>query len=199
MLYQHLKARGIHDPLVLDAMVKVPREQFVPPELVHYAHDDRPLPIGHNQTISQPYIVATMAELARLTPESEVLDIGTGCGYMAAVLASIARQVCTLERIPDLAEMAARNVEALGIKNVVVGVSDGNLGWPENRKFDAIIVSCAAKQVPEKLLEQLKPGGRMIVPVAHGTSHQILTSYCKKDDGKIEFTEHMPVKFVPMV
>jgi protein-L-isoaspartate(D-aspartate) O-methyltransferase len=199
MLREHLMARGICDPRVLEAMAQVPREQFVPAELKKHAYDDRPLPIGHEQTISQPYIVASMIALARITPDSVVLDVGTGCGYMAAVIASIAKQVCTLECIPELAEMAARNFETLGITNIEARLSDGNLGWPEDRQFDAILVSCAPTHVPENLLKQLKPGGRMILPISRGGLHQILTSYNKAPDGKIEMTEHMAVRFVPMV
>ncbi|MCC2099518.1 MAG: protein-L-isoaspartate O-methyltransferase, partial [Hyphomicrobiales bacterium] len=145
MLRWHLIARGVREPHVLEAMAQVPREQFVPSDLKEHAYDDRPLPIGYGQTISQPYIVATMVELARITPESVVLDIGTGCGYMAAVIASITRQVCTLECIPELAAMAARNFETLGITNIDARLNDGCLGWPKERQFDAILVSCAPK------------------------------------------------------
>ena len=199
MLNQHLKARGIQDPFVLDAMAKVPREQFIPPELRQFAYDDRPLPIGHNQTISQPYIVAAMIQLANITPESEVLDIGTGCGYMAAVIATIARHVCTLECVPELAELAAVNFAALGINNIDARVSDGSLGWPEDRQFDAILVSCAPEEAPQPLLNQLKANGKMIIPIGRSGMHQMLTSYHKTIEGKIEVNEHIPVRFVPMV
>ena len=180
-------------------MARIPREQFLPANLRYLAYDDRPLPIGHNQTISQPYIVAIMAQLAELTPESEVLDIGTGCGYMAAVIAVIAKQVYTLECIPELAEMAAENFATLGITNIDARVHDGQLGWPEKRQFDAILVSCAAQKVPQELLNQLKPGGRMIIPITKQGRHQKLTSYHKNSDGSIDTIEHLPVTFVPMV
>lgn len=199
MLHQHLMARGVCDRHLLDAMAHVPREQFVPPEFKQYAYDDRPLPIGRGQTISQPYIVATMIELAQITRESIVLDVGTGCGYMAAVIASIAKQVCTLECIPELAEMAARHFESLGIDNIDARRGDGYLGWPDDKLFDAILVSCAPRHVPENLLKQLKPNGRLVLPISHDSPRQILTCYQKTPRGDIEITEHMAVQFVPMV
>lgn len=199
MLTHHLRARGVSNPLVLDAMARVPREQFVPGELRKFAYDDRPLPIGHGQTVSQPYIVATMVQLAHVTPDSDVLDIGTGCGYMAAVLATIARRVCTLERIAELAADAEENIRALGIANIDARVGDASHGWPEDRQFDAILVSCAPERVPEMLLAQFKPRGRMVIPLGRSGSHQMLTSCTKNTDGSIGKTEHIPVRFVPMV
>jgi protein-L-isoaspartate(D-aspartate) O-methyltransferase len=199
MLRKHLKARGIRDPRVLQAMADVPREQFVPAELKHHAYDDRPLPIGHGQTISQPYIVAAMIELAHITPESNVLDIGTGSGYMAAVTSKIAHHVCTLENIPALAEMAAAHFHSLGITNIDARLDDGYMGWPEDQQFDAILVSCAPPKVPEKFLKQLKPGGHMVLPISHYGPRQILTTYDKTTSGEINQTEHMAVQFVPMV
>lgn len=199
MLRQQLMARGIDDKLVLDAMAKVPREQFVLPEYRDRAYDDCPLPIGLGQTISQPYIVALMVQLARINREACVLDIGTGCGYMAAILAEIASEVCTLETIPQLSSMAQSHFRELGIGNIDSRVGDGHLGWPDKRDFDAIIVSCAADQRPDTLLKQLKPGGRAIIPISLSTGGQMLTVYEKQANGAIKATRHSAVRFVPMV
>ena len=199
MLHSHLMARGIRDPLVLDAMAEVPRELFVLPEYQQRAYDDLPLPIGHGQTISQPYIVALMIQLAHINQHSTVLDIGTGCGYLAAVLARIADQVCTLERIPELTTMAQGHFRELGLKNIDARIGDGHIGWPENRQFDAIIVSCAADERPDKLLSQLKPGGRAVIPISLSAGEQMLTVYEKDQDGRLTSTEHTAVRFVPML
>lgn len=199
MLQQHLMARGIQDELVLDAMAAVPRELFVLPEYRERAYDDCPLPIGEGQTISQPYIVALMIQLARIDQDACVLDIGTGCGYMAAVLAQIAREVCTLEFIPELAAMAQGHFRELKISNIDSRVGDGHLGWPGDREFDAIIVSCAADERPDQLLTQLKPGARAVVPVSLSPGQQMLTIYEKDADGKLTSTPHSAVRFVPMV
>ena len=199
MLQQHLMPRGITDELVLNAMATVPRELFVLPEYRERAYDDCPLPIGEGQTISQPYIVALMIQLAGINANSSVLDIGTGCGYMAAVLAHIARDVCTLERIPELTAMAREHFKQLELTNIDARVGDGHTGWPEDRQFDAIIVSCATDEVPDKLLTQLGPGGRAVIPVAHRPGQQMLTVYEKDADGKITSTQHTAVRFVPML
>jgi len=199
MLREHLRARNIDDQLVLKAMAEVPRELFVLPEYRDRAYDDCPLPIGLGQTISQPYIVALMIQLARINHSSKVLDIGTGCGYMAAVLAHIANQVCTLETIPELASMASKHFQELGLENIDSRVGDGHAGWPEQRKFDAIIVSCAADQCPEDLLAQLKSGGRAIIPVTSSPGQQILTIFERDQHGELSSTQHSPVRFVPMV
>jgi len=199
MLHSHLMARGIRDPLVLDAMAEVPRELFVLPEYQQRAYDDLPLPIGHGQTISQPYIVALMIQLARINRDSSVLDIGTGCGYLAALLARIAYQVCTLETIPELTTMAQGHFRELGLKNIDARIGDGHIGWPENRQFDAIIVSCAADERPDKLLSQLKPGGRAVIPISLSAGKQMLTVYEKNQDGRLTSTEHTAVRFVPML
>ena len=199
MLQRHLLPRGITDELVLDAMATVPRELFVLPEYRERAYDDCPLPIGEGQTISQPYIVALMIQLAGVKADSGVLDIGTGCGYMAAVLAHIARDVCTLERIPELTEMAQGHFRELGLTNIDSRVGDGHTGWPEDRHFDAIIVSCATDEVPDQLLTQLGPGGRAVIPVALSPGQQMLTVYEKDTDGKLTSTRHTAVRFVPML
>jgi len=199
MLEDHLVARGINDPLVLEAMANVPREQFIPPDLQLRAYDDCALPIGHHQTISQPYIVASILQLGRITADSMVLDIGTGCGYMAAVAARIAQRVCTLERITELAEIASARFSSLGIGNIDQRIGDGYEGWPEHELFDSILVSCATDNAPPKLIKQLKYDGRMIAPIDQGHQVQMLTSYHKLPSGQLDITAHMAVRFVPMV
>lgn len=199
MLRMHLMARGIDDDLVLEAMAKVPREIFVLPEYRDSAYDDCPLPIGEGQTISQPYIVALMIQLAHIDHRSRVLDIGTGCGYMAAVIAHIAREVCTLETIPELAAMAKDHFAQLALTNMDARIGDGHQGWPEQREFDAIIVSCAADKRPDQLLTQLKPGGRAVIPINKAPGEQMLTIYEKTRDGELTSTGYTPVRFVPMV
>lgn len=199
MLDRDLISRGIHDPLVLDAMSKVPRERFVLPEYQQNAYDDRPLPIGHQQTISQPYIVALMVQLAAVKPESSVLDIGTGCGYMAAILAQIAELVCTLERIPELVDTARQHFRDLDINNIDSRVGDAYQGWPGSQFFDSILVSCAGDRPPTPLVNQLRPGGTIVMPVSTLPSYQILTSFHKDQVGHISETQHTPVRFVPMI
>jgi protein-L-isoaspartate(D-aspartate) O-methyltransferase len=165
MVRHDLAARGVSDRRVLAAMQSVPREQFVGSELIWEAYADRPLSIGAGQTISQPYIVALMTEAARLTRRSRVLEVGTGSGYHAAVLGRLALHVWTMERIPDLAASAAERLERLGIRNVTVLVADGALGFPAEAPYDAIVVAAAAADVPRPLLDQLAPGGRLVMPV----------------------------------
>jgi protein-L-isoaspartate(D-aspartate) O-methyltransferase len=196
MVRQQIEARGVRDPRVLDAMRRVPRERFVNPGWERRAHDDAPLPIGHGQTISQPYIVAVMSEAAALTPRDVVLEIGTGSAYQAAVLGELAREVYTIEVVPALAERAASLLEALGYTNVHTRLGDGYQGWPEHAPFDAIVVTAAPPSVPDALKQQLKVGGRLVVPV--GVDDQELLVIRRTSDG---FTEHrlMPVRFVPMV
>ena len=163
-LIEHLAAE-IKDKQVLTAMARIPRERFVPPESAHLAYEDRPLPIGFDQTISQPFIVALMTEKLGLTGNEKVLEIGTGSGYQAAILAELARLVITTERLPALAETARRVLDSLGYKNIVVRLAEETLGWKADAPYDAIIATAAAPSVPEELLAQLAIGGRLVIPV----------------------------------
>jgi protein-L-isoaspartate(D-aspartate) O-methyltransferase len=183
---------------VLDAMRSVPRHVFVPPDLVGRAYHDTPLPIGHGQTISQPYIVAAMTELLRLGPQSKVLEIGTGSGYQAAVLAHLTPHVYTIEIIGPLAKSAASTLEAYGYGHVEVRHADGYFGWEEEAPFDAIIVTCAAGHLPPPLWDQLKPGGRIVIPIGGTFSVQRLVVVQKAEDGTRTSNTVMGVRFVPM-
>ena len=186
-------------PRVRAAMAAVPREAFVPVTATDRAYINAPLPIGFGQTISQPYIVAIMTDLLELTPESKVLEIGTGCGYQAAVLAELAGQVFTIETVPELATEAERRLKDLGYANVQVKCGDGSLGWPEEAPFDAIIATAAADEIPPALIEQLKPGGRMVIPVGPAFHGQDLLVVTKDETGKIHERPVLPVAFVPFV
>ena len=163
-----------------------------------YAYGDHPLPIEHNQTISQPYIVAFMTDALKLKPDSKVLEVGTGSGYQAAICAEIAREVYTIEIVEPLAKTAKERLKKLGYKNVFVKAGDGFFGWPEKAPFEAIIGTAAAKRIPEPLLEQLKPGGRMIIPTGSPYGFQYLELITKDKEGKIRKSRVMPVRFVPM-
>src|SRR5688572_21933642 len=196
MVERQLRARGIDDPRTLKAMAKVPRDKFVPKELTARAYEDNPLPIGFGQTISQPYIVAFMTQELKPKPTDRVLEIGTGSGYQAAVLAELVAQVYTIEIVRPLAQRAAVVLQALGYKNVLVKGGDGYKGWPEHAPFDSIIVTAAPDHVPQPLIEQLKEGGRLIIPV--GKTHaQRLISY-EKRGGALKETAVIPVRFVPL-
>jgi protein-L-isoaspartate(D-aspartate) O-methyltransferase len=199
MVDRQIAARGISDPQVLEAMRTVPRELFVPGAEQPYAYDDAPLPIGAGQTISQPYIVAYMIEALQLDKTDKVLEIGAGSGYAAAVLAEIVTHVYAIERIPDLAAMAAANLERAGYRNVEIRNADGTLGWPEAAPFDAILVSAGAPEKPKVLMDQLTAGGRMIVPVGRHPSEQRLIRITRR--GPTEFTEERltHVRFVPLI
>ena len=201
MVEQQIVQRGISDKSVLDAMRKVPRHEFVPPEFREFAYDDHPLPIGEEQTISQPYIVALMTELLQLRgkKEEKVLEIGTGSGYQAAVLAEIVGEVYTIEILEPLALRAQETLERLGYKNVKVKTGDGFFGWPENAPFDAIVVTCATEKVPDPLIKQLKPGGRLIIPIGPSFSVQNLIAVTKDKYGNIKSENIIPVRFVPML
>lgn len=188
--------RSVTNERVLAVMGRVPRHEFVPPELRHRAYEDGPLPIGHGQTISQPYIVAVMTEKLDPQPGDRVLEIGTGSGYQAAVLAELVAKVFTIEIIPALASSAEATLQRLGYTNVAVRVGDGYLGWPEAAPFDAIIVTCAPDDVPAPLVEQLKDGGRLIIPVNAGEFQELIL--CRKRDGRLERERIFPVRFVPM-
>jgi protein-L-isoaspartate(D-aspartate) O-methyltransferase len=198
MVRDQLKARDITHPAVLRAMARVPRHEFVPPELALLAYADRPLPIGQGQTISQPYIVALMTQLADPKPGDRVLDIGTGSGYQAAVLAEMGTQVYSIEIVPELGQSAAARLKRLNYTNVAVRVGDGYRGWPEHAPFQAIILAAAAPEVPPALLDQLAPGGRMVIPVDAAGDGQDLLLISRKADGTLERRTIAPVLFVPM-
>ncbi len=187
------------DPRVINALGAVPRERFVPPEWADSAYDNRPLPIGHGQTISQPYIVAVMTDLLHLEPGDRVLEVGTGCGYQAAILARLARQVYSIETVPELALEAAERLASLGIANVEVRHGDGYLGWREHAPFDAIVVTAAAPNLPRALVDQLAAGGRMVIPVGPRGGDQDLVLVRKEKDGSLDRRNVLPVAFVPMV
>jgi len=183
---------------VMTAMAKVPRHQFVPAEQQHYAYDNRPLSIGLGQTISQPFIVALMTDLLELNPAHSVLEVGTGSGYQAAVLAELAREVYTIEIVEPLAKQAAARLAALGYRNVTVRSGDGYRGWPEQAPFDAIIVTAGALEVPPVLVQQLKPGGKLVIPVGPQSSVQQLRVIEKDASGKATTREVLAVRFVPL-
>ena len=184
MVAQQLKARGIQDQRVLQVMEEIPRHLFVPPEVQSQAYDDRPLSVGFDQTISQPYIVALMTEQFRLRSGARVLEIGTGSGYQAAVLARLAARVYSIERIPELAEAAVLRLESLGIRNVQVRVGDGSQGWLEASPYDAIIVTACAAKLPETLVAQLTDVGRMVIPLGEGLN-QTLTLLERRGDSLV--------------
>ena len=190
--------RGTLDPRLLDAMGRVPREEFVPPKQVGAAYNSRPLSIGHGQTISQPFIVALMTELLKLKPTDTVLEVGTGSGYQAAVLSLLAREVYTIEIIPELGHSAAATLGRLGYANIKNKIGDGYQGWPTYAPFDAIIVTAAPDHVPAALVEQLKPEGRMVIPVG-GAREQALKVITKNPDGTTTTTDTVPVSFVPLI
>lgn len=184
---------------VLQAMTAVPRHCFVPPEQRDWAYADMPLPIGRGQTISQPFIVALMTELLAPGPEDVVLEVGTGSGYQTAVLASLARQVYSLERIPELAGAAARRLRELGFVNAEVRAGDGCLGWEERAPFEGVMVTAAAADVPEALVRQLKPGGRLVIPVGPPHRTQDLQVLDKDEQGRVRSRSVLPVVFVPLI
>jgi protein-L-isoaspartate(D-aspartate) O-methyltransferase len=195
MVETQIRARGVKNSRVLSALLKVERHRFVPEEYWNSAYSDQPLPIGEGQTISQPYIVALMTELLELKGNEKVLEIGTGSGYQAAILAELAKEVYTIEIIESLASKANNRLLELGYQNVKVKSGDGYLGWPEAAPFDAIIVTAAPDHIPKPLMDQLKEGGRMVVPV--GTYTQELRKIVKRP-GKVETIDVVPVIFVPM-
>ncbi len=198
MVAQQLQARGISDPKVLAAMNRVPRHLFVPEHLAPLAYGDHPLPIGSGQTISQPYIVALMTEWAEIKPGQKILEVGTGSGYQAAVLAELTDKVWTIDIRPELSAKAARQLQALGYRQVQVKSGDGYLGWPEEAPFDAILVTAAATRVPPALEKQLREGGRLVIPLGPPGGLQILTRY-RKVQGKLKEETRLPVSFVPLV
>lgn len=196
MISSQIAGRNITDKTVLDAMLKVRRHLFVPSGMQSHAYADHPLSIGHGQTISQPYIVAYMTQAAGLRKTDKVLEIGTGSGYQAAILAEIAREVFSVELIGALADSAAKRLKDLGYTNITVKQGDGYQGWAEHAPFDAIIVTAAPEFIPQKLVEQLRVGGRMVIPV--GSFFQELYLITKTESG-VDKTRLLPVQFVPMV
>jgi protein-L-isoaspartate(D-aspartate) O-methyltransferase len=196
MVDSQMAARDIDDPRVLDAMRRTPRHLFVPDHLQDSAYADRPLPIGHGQTISQPYIVALMTQLARPRPDSRALDIGTGSGYQAAVLSVLCKEVYGIEIVPALADEAKQRLADLEYTNVTVRCGDGYRGWQEYAPFDLIIVAAAPDHIPPALIEQLAPGGRLVLPV--GDYYQNLVVVEKQQDGQTREWTVAPVAFVPM-
>lgn len=196
MVNGQIKSRGIKDENTLKAFLNVERHKFVPDRLINSSYSDRPLPIGYGQTISQPYIVAYMTEIIQPKPSDKVLEIGTGSGYQAAILAEIIEHVYTIEIVPQLAVSAEYLLKELGYKNISVKQGDGYFGWEEHAPFDAIVVTAAAEHIPPPLIEQLKDGGKMIIPVGSPflTQHLMLV---EKENGKIKTKSMMPVRFVP--
>ncbi len=199
MVAGQIQARRIHNSKVLAALRTVPRHAFVRKSDQRRAYSDQPLPIGLGQTISQPYIVAYMTDKLKLTPDSNVLEIGTGSGYQAAVCAEIAKKVYTIEIIPQLARSAKKRLKTLGYSNVTVKAADGYFGWAEKAPFDSIIVTAVAGLVPPPLIDQLKPGGRMILPLGSPYGVQTLVLITKDSKGKVRSRSFLPVRFVPMV
>ena len=196
MVQQQLMPRGIHEERVLAAMAKVPREEFVPPDERTLSYSDGPLLIGYDQTISQPYIVALMTEQLRPQPHGRVLEIGTGSGYQTAVLAELVAEVYSIEIVAPLARTAEATLQRLGYKNVYVKVGDGYKGWPEHAPFDAIVVTCAPEHVPQPLVDQMKEGGRMIIPVGNYLAQELYL--LEKRNGQLKEEAILPVRFVPM-
>ena len=199
MVERQLKVRGIKDQRVLEAMARVPRHLFVEEALTHRAYGDRPLPIGENQTISQPYIVAQMTEALNLDGSERVLEIGTGSGYQTAILAELSYRVFTVERIRPLYQKAKLLLEQLDYRNVVFRLSDGTMGWPEQAPFEAIIVTAGAPDVPAPLIEELAPGGRMVIPVGHNRAAQTLFRVSKDKNGRISRKDLGGCRFVDLV
>ncbi len=198
MVEEQIAPRGVVDPEVLRAVRSVPRHRFVPSDLVAHAYEDRPLAIGHGQTISQPYIVAYMIAQVGVRPGARVLEVGTGCGYLAAVLSRLAREVHTVEIVPELARAAADRLARLGFGNVAVHATDGALGWPGRAPYDAVIVSCGAPSIPPSLIEQLAPGGRLICPVGRNRDKQELVIVAKDQTGETTTWPTIAVRFVPL-
>ncbi|RJR47277.1 MAG: protein-L-isoaspartate(D-aspartate) O-methyltransferase [Desulfobacteraceae bacterium] len=196
MVNEQIRARGIANNSVLKAIEKVPRHEFVPAQIRNLAYADRPLPIGFEQTISQPFIVAYMTEAAEISRNKKVLEIGTGSGYQAAVLGELAREVYSIEIIPELAENARRVLKKLGYNNVSVKAGNGFLGWPEHAPFDAIVVTAAPDEIPKALVDQLAVNGKIVIPV--GAAFQQMVIVTRTPEGVTE-KKTIPVRFVPMV
>jgi len=198
MVAEQIRARGVADRRVLEAMEKVPREIFVPEGARAEAFEDRPVPIGHGVTISQPYIVGYMTEALKVEASHRVLEIGTGCGYQTAVLAELAARVYSIEVIPELAARARATLEGLGYTNVVIRTGDGHQGWPDEAPFDRILGAAAATEVPSDLVDQLADGGIMVLPIERPLGWQEL-QVLRKRDGRMSTESTLPVRFVPMI
>ena len=199
MVARQIEARGVTNEGVRRAMREVPRHEFVPSGYEDLAYDDRPLPIGYRQTISQPYVVAVMTELIEPEPRDRVLEVGTGSGYQAAVASEVVAEVYSIELIPELAASAAERLARLGYDNVHVRAGDGYLGWPEHAPFDGILVTAGADHVPQPLIDQLAVGGRMVIPVGDTPGEQVLRVLEKRPDGTIDSRDVVPVRFVPLL
>ena len=198
MVERQIVSRGVRDPAVLAAMRSVPRERFLPPDLAEFAYQDSPLPIAQGQTISQPFIVALMTEALGLGPDDRVLEIGTGSGYQAAVLSRLVAQVYSVELIPELARRARETLAELGYANVAIRIGDGADGWLEHAPYDAIVVAAGGPRIPEPLLAQLAPGGRLVIPVGEDKAQE-LVRVTRRRDGSFEREELGGVRFVPLV
>jgi protein-L-isoaspartate(D-aspartate) O-methyltransferase len=199
MVREQIAARGVRNAKVLEAMREIPRHLFVRETERSAAYVDGPLPIGHGGTISQPYIVGYMTELLQPAKNHRILEIGAGSGYQAAVLARLVQKVYTIEIVPELARFAEENLERAGIQNVEVRQGDGYKGWPEEAPFDGIILTAAPPEIPQALIDQLKPGGRMVAPVGRHSFNQQMVLLTKSADGKVSRKTMIPVRFVPMV
>jgi protein-L-isoaspartate(D-aspartate) O-methyltransferase len=198
MVTEQIEARGVSHPGVLRAMNAVPRHEFVPEDYGELAYDDRPLPIGLGQTISQPFIVALMTELIAAEPTDRILEVGTGSGYQAAVASELVAEVFSIELLPELAASAAERLRRLGFDNVHVRAGDGYLGWPDEAPFDGILVTAGADHVPQPLIDQLAVGARMVIPVGDQRANQVLKVIEKLPDGTVDTRDVTPVRFVPL-
>lgn len=198
LVEQGIKKQGISDPKVIEAMQNVPRHLFVPQNYQDYAYRNRPLPIGHDQTISQPFIVGYMTEMLDLKAGEKVLEIGTGSGYQAAVLSELTPYVFTIEIVEPLGKQAKTRFEKLGYRTIKTKIGDGYKGWPEHSPFDAIILTAAPDEIPQPLIKQLKPGGILVSPVGSTNETQFLTKITKSADGSVHRQRNLPVRFVPM-
>jgi protein-L-isoaspartate(D-aspartate) O-methyltransferase len=199
LVRESMEARGIRNPAVLRAMRDTPRHEFMPQEVRRFAYEDRAVPIGHEQTISQPSLVAFMTETLDVSKHHRVLEIGTGSGYQAAVLAAIAKEVYTIEIVPDLAKSSAATLKRLGHRNVFTREGNGYQGWPEQAPFDRIILTAAPPELPPALVDQLRPGGKLLAPVGRTPLEQELMLVEKSKSGKLTRRSVLPVRFVPMV
>jgi protein-L-isoaspartate(D-aspartate) O-methyltransferase len=199
MVERQIAARGIRDPTLLDAFRQVPREEFVSPDYGVQAYGDHPLPIEAGQTISQPYIVALMIEAARIGPDDRVLEVGAGSGYAAAVMSRIAGTVIAIERQPELVAIARQRMRRLGYGNVAIVEGDGTRGWPEGAPYDAILAAASGSHVPQPLIDQLAPGGRLVMPLGGALWVQKLVKVTKQADGSLETEDLGGVRFVPLI